>query len=169
MQPSSPYAWEAKALVRFANMYQLLSDTHCAQGVIIQASPKLHLLCRLGVLFAIHATFIAHRHSVLNLRAELKQLREWLGTNILDPYTTVESLTAIIHNHKELHKAYSPDKAPLVLQMFMVAKRLSFETLTSLVSLFFGYLSGETYSAYERSLYWDVEALGLEARLAEGE
>jgi hypothetical protein len=55
LESTSPYPVEARALIRYANMHQILSDIKTAQGSIFKANPKLHSLCRLAILLYIHA------------------------------------------------------------------------------------------------------------------
>jgi hypothetical protein len=154
LESTSPYPVEARALIRYANMHQILSDINTAQGSIFKANPKLHSLCRLAILLYIHAVFLGHSHQPKSLREEIMVLRNWLSERLLDRFTSIESLVALVFCHKQLPSDRGQDPAPLILQMIMVAKRFSRRTLDLILMMFFGYPSGMTFNSRE------VTALG---------
>lgn len=142
---------EARSIVEYAPMYQLLSDTNTAQGSILKANPQLHFLCRLTILLYIHSIFLEHQNSLADLKRENRRLRKWLRDEILDRFTSIESPTVLIFRTKDQPEVGNQDQALRLLQMMMVAKRLSRRTPELLLTLSFWLLIREEMYAPRKS------------------
>lgn len=158
----SPYPAEARAFAQHPHLYQLLSGVITDEGDY-QQSPRIYNLCRLSVIFYIHAVFLEHHNYSDDIRFELQKLRDNLREmQGLEKYVTMKSLAVMVFKEGRKDRLNNPDRTMWVLRLMSAVKRMSDETLARALELFFGYLSGKRYVRRERSELWNVDALEAE-------
>jgi hypothetical protein len=158
----SPYPAEAHAFAQHPHLYQLLAGVIADEGDY-QQSPRIYNLCRLSVIFYIHAVFLEHHNYSDDIRLELQKLRDNLREmQGLEKYVTMKSLAVMVFKEGRKDRLNNPDRTMWVLRLMSAVKRMSNETLGRVLELFFGYLSGRRYGKRERAELWNVDALERE-------